>query len=191
MRLALVLPALLLAGCSVWRPAPDSLPLAQQMEARRLDLSQWRFKGRVLSEEQRASLRWQQDGAQFDLLLRGPFGLGGLRISGTPQQVAITDGQQTWHSSAPAEDIYRRTGLLVPLEALAYWARGLPAPDQGEARLLRDAAGFIAQIEQAGWQVELGDYRAADDAPLWFPHHLRLSSGAQWFEIEVRRWTLL
>lgn len=176
-----------LAGCSMWSAQRGEPALAERMEVRRLALQQWSFKGRVLSAEQRASLRWRQEHEQFDLLLRGPFGLGGLRISGTPDQVEINDGQQRWYSEQPAEDIYQRSGLLVPFQALPYWARGLPAPGPDSARLWRDQAGFIIRIEQAGWTIELDDYRATEQ--LWFPHHLRISAQGHWFEIEVTRWS--
>ena len=184
-----LLAVLLLAGCSLLpadRIEADSA--AREAEIRRAALTAWQFKGRIRTPDQRASLRWRQQQQQFDLLLRGPFGFGGVRIVGNPERVEIDDGEERVVSEQPVLDIYRRTGLLVPVAALPYWALGLPAPGS-EARLERDAAGFIAQIEQAGWQIVLEDYQSLDG--LMFPHQIVLQHDQQVFEISVGQWKLL
>ncbi len=184
----LALAALLLSGCSLMTAAPDPDTPARQAEAARAAMAAWQFNGRVQTQEQRASLRWRQREEEFDLLLRGPFGFGGMRITGTPQQVEIDDGEERLVSTDPVLDIYRRTGLLVPLQALRWWALGLPAPDV-PATTRRDLSGYISEIVQAGWSVTLADYQALED--LVFPHQITLRRDGQLFAIEISRWKRL
>ncbi len=179
---------LLLGGCSMLPPQPTEAALAQRMEARRLALTSWRFKARLQTASQRGSVRWQQEGEAFDVLIRGPFGFGGLRLRGTPERVEIDDGKQRLVSDAPERDLYQRSGFRVPLGALSYWARGLPAPGLARPLVRRDAAGYIRLIEQAGWRIELDDYQEAQG--LWFPFTLRLGVEMQWLDIEISQWSL-
>lgn len=186
-----VLPALgllLLSACSLVTTAPEPDTPARQAEAARARLAAWQFNGRVHTQEQRASLRWRQQEEAFDLLLRGPFGFGGVRITGTPERVEIDDGEERVVSHDPVLDIYRRTGLLVPLQALRWWALGLPAPDVA-ATTRRDLSGYISEISQAGWTVSLADYQALDS--LVFPHRITLQRDGQLFAIEISRWKRL
>ena len=175
---------LLLNACS-WLQTEPPLPSAQAQEAQRLALTDWTVKARLASDEHRASLRWRQQGEDYDLVLRGPFGLGGLRIVGDPGQAQINDGKETLETAEPALEIYRRTGLAVPLSALPYWMRGVPAPGL-PARTQRGAAGHLRLIEQAGWRVELADYAAP--AGISFPYWLRLSQESRSLLVEVREW---
>ena len=71
---------LVLSACSVLPREQASHSAAQQSEMRRASVQQWVLKARLVTADQRASLRWRQQRDEFDLLLRGPFGFGGVRI---------------------------------------------------------------------------------------------------------------
>ncbi len=144
------------------------------------------MQARVRTQERRASLRWKQQGEQFDLLLRGPFGLGGVRITGTPQQIEINDGENRQISQHPQRDIYQRTGLIVPVAALPYWLRGLAAPDQ-PFEIQRDPQGHVQGLQQDGWQVELADYQPVEGVAM--AHEIRLSQAPWFLVVEVKRWS--
>lgn len=185
---ALALLLSVLSGCSLMPAAPQpDQAAARWSERQRANLNAWQLKGRIHTADQRASLRWRQTDTQFDLLLRGPFGFGGIRIVGTPDLVEISDGETTVSSAEPLEEIWRRTGLRVPLAALPFWARGLPSPES-RARIGRDPAGYIAQIEQGGWVIQLSDYRDAQG--LSFPHSVRLEQAPWFLQIEISTWQI-
>ncbi len=70
------------------------------------------------------------------------------------------------------ETIYRRppqqlamqlTGLPLPVDALSWWARGLPSPTQPAATdLATGADGLAVGFDQAGWQLSFSRYRQTD-----------------------------
>ena len=182
---ALLMAGASLAGCSLM-PAPNpSDQLAAQAERARAGLSQWTLKARLTTDEQRAGLRWRQHEQRFDLLLRGPFGFGGVRISGTPDEVTIDDGESAEVSHTPQLDIYQRTGLVVPLAALSWWVRGLPAP-QEPAELERDVAGHLSAIRQSGWVIHLADYEAVDGVLM--PRSIRMENTPWYLQFDVSSW---
>lgn len=178
---------LTLSACSVLPREDVSPSVAQQSEERRAGLQQWTLKARLVTTEQRASLRWRQQQDEFDLLLRGPFGFGGVRIVGTAQRVTIDDGKSVEVSHDPQFDIYQRTGLVVPLAALGWWVRGVPEP-HAPADLSRDVAGHLSEIRQSGWVVQLADYQPVDDVSM--PQSIRLLNEPWFLELDVSRWLL-
>ncbi len=176
-----------LAGCSVTPQQPDEFGAAAASERARSALLQWTLKARITTTDQRANLRWRQQQEQFDLLLRGPFGFGGVRISGTPDQVTIDDGESVEVSNNPQLDIYQRTGLVVPLAALGWWVRGLPAPHE-PAQLERDIAGHLSVIRQSAWVIHLSDYQPVDGVDM--PHSVRMESEPWFLQIDASAWKL-
>lgn len=187
--LRLVASGLLLASvsaCSIWPAAAPDEALATSSEQQRQALVSWQLKARVRTQDERANLRWKQQADSFNLLLRGPFGLGGVRISGTPQQIEIDDGETRQVSHFPQRDIYQRTGLIVPVASLPYWLRGLPAPD-GKFVQQRDELGNVSLIEQQGWSITLSDYQRVDG--ILFPHHIELAQAPWFLALDVTRWS--
>lgn len=176
-----------LSGCSWLTAREDPVGTASAQEARRAELALWTVKGRVQSDSQRASLRWRQRGETFDVVLRGPFGLGGLRIIGDAGQVEIIDGESSTITPLPEQEIFQRTGLYVPLQALPFWLRGVVAPGV-PATITRGPLGHLQSIEQAGWRVDLAQYIAVDGLP--FPHQLTLSAPGASLNLEVRDWLI-
>lgn len=182
---ALLIVLLGLNGCSVMpSPAPQT-SAAAEAERGRAALSQWTLKARLTTPDQRASLRWRQSEQNFDLLLRGPFGFGGVRIVGSPDQVTIDDGDDLEVSDNPGLDIYQRTGMVVPLAALGWWVRGLPAPHE-PAQLERDVAGHIRVIRQSAWVIQLADYETVDG--LSMPQSVRMEHLPWFLQLDVSSW---
>ena len=55
------------------------------------------------------------------------------------------------------------TGLPLPVDALSWWARGLPSPTQPAATALTTGAdGLAVGFDQAGWQLSFSRYRQTD-----------------------------
>lgn len=179
--------SLLLGACSLIPVEPPAEALIARSEQARSAQQQWLAKGRATTDSDRAHLRWRQEGEQFTITLRGPFGLGGVKISGTPAQVSITDGKDEFISHAPTRDIHRQTGFWVPVEALPYWMKAVPAPGLA-ADIQRDDAGRITGLSQGGWTIAFADYRLVDG--MEYPHLITLQQTPQVLELELREWRL-
>ncbi|MGJ8668336.1 MAG: lipoprotein insertase outer membrane protein LolB [Oceanococcus sp.] len=181
----LLLVVLALPGCSIWPSAVADDSYAARSEQQRLALDSWVLKARLRTQDKRAHLRWRQQGEEFDVLLRGPFGLGAVSIQGNAQQITIDDGEELRLSTEPTRDIYELTGLFVPVHALSFWLRGLAAP-VANFQIDRDELGHANSIEQAGWALLFEDYQ--DENGIAFPFHIELSQAPWLLDLDVTRW---
>ena len=156
--------ALLLTGCaSAPEPAPvDDRERAWERHRTALaGLQRWELGGRVAiragEEGSRASLDWEQRGERWRIALYGPFGTGEVVLRGSPGG-AVLDGPDGRDFDPSAQALlHRRTGLILPVAALEYWVRGLPAPGRLREREL-DGQGRLAQLAQRGWEVRYTAY---------------------------------
>lgn len=149
MRTIVFLVALVLTACTTVTPEPVATEAASTLQ-------NWQVKGRMAviqnNESWPASVHWQQQSDRYNLDLIGPLGQGHISIQGQAGQVTlITDQEQL--SAADADSLLSQaTGLNIPISGLNYWIRGIPDPGS-EARIVRDSAGKITQIEQNDWQI--------------------------------------
>ena len=149
---ALVTAALVavVAGCATAPPPRiDTQPVTLA--------SDWTVTGRLALSNGRdggsGTLTWSQQGARGELAFVGAFGRGSWRLSTAPGQATLeTADGQFHHASDVATLVLRQTGWSVPVEALAWWIRGLPQPGT-EATLDRNREGELRGLLQHGWQV--------------------------------------
>ena len=154
---------LLLAGCAT-RTGLD-LPELGDWETRQFvlaDLDEWEFSGRVGvvagDDGFNASLRWAQDGNDFQATLSGPLGVGTVRLEGDDRRVRLTDNEGNTTLLEDAEtDLLLRYGWTIPVGSLRYWALGIPDPGlPAETAFAGD--GQLESIEQGGWTVHISRY---------------------------------
>jgi outer membrane lipoprotein LolB len=167
---------LLLAGCQTLpRPAPNP----ESWEAHRAVLQgreHFEIKGRVAvaagQEGFNASLRWIQNGAQTQLALDGPLGVGGARVTldGTALSVVNAHGERLDSDAARAE-LKTRLGFEVPLASLRYWILGVPDPASPAAEVV-DVDKRLTGLQQGGWQIEYADYAVVQGE--WLPGRMTL-----------------
>ena len=137
-----------------------------------------------------ASVNWAQQGQRFAIDLIGPFGQGGVRVSGDGQAVELQTGRETLRAADPDRLLARATGVALPISGLRYWIRGLPAPeDAAPARVTRDGQGRIARLEQNGWRIDYPNYVQVQGLTL--PQRIEASRGpALRITIVIGNWTL-
>ena len=162
--LRLFIVAALLSGCAHQLPkAPlisEDWPKHQaQVEA----FKQWQATGKlavkVPNDGGSMSLRWQQQADAFHIDFNGPFGQNILSIAGGANQVTLSEPGKDPISAKTAEELIRRnTGWTIPVTQLAFWVRGLPAPNAKVTRFAPNAQGLIGELEQLDWKVTYGDY---------------------------------
>ena len=166
---------LTLAGCA---SAPRVEPPAAVDIAQ---LANWEAGGRLgVSGPEgggSGSFAWSQLGDHAQLEIRGPVGLGSVRIQmqgdgPNPElQLETANGQRLTADAAWAE-LEARLGAPVPAGQLRYWLRGLPAP--GPHQWLKQSEAE-AVLEQSGWRIEYQQFDTAAGPRL--PKRMRASNG--------------
>ena len=182
---------LCLAACAApgVRPPPgawaEQRPQLEQFERFRL---QAKVALRWPEGAETARLSWEQRGEETDLTLAGPFGAGAVAIERRGARLEINDGDS--RRTLPADDpdaLAAATGWPVPVDALAWWLRGLPDPAGARARLTWDA-GLPQRLEQGGWTVSYGRFARVDGLLLPQAPTLRYPVGALELRLAAAQW---
>lgn len=190
--LTLYLLLLLLAGCAGWgQRAPTSAGWqahSQQLAA----LQQWNASGklavRTATSSESASMVWQQRGQNTHLQLSGPLGVGATTIDSDGRQLEIRQGDE--HRTldiSTADAIALNTGWDLPLHALAYWLRGLPAP-ASEVQLIEldPHSEMLQRLQQDNWVVDYEEY--AQFQAFALPTRLQIQRGATRVRVIISHW---
>lgn len=164
--------AILIASCAPLPPSGPA-PTATEVEARRAALralDHWDLRGRVAvrlpDQGAQASLRWRHQTNREEIDLVGPFGGGHARLQYDAGGARLRDARgREYEGADPEKLLYQATGWHVPLAGLAYWIRGLPAPDAASAQALDDH-GRLRALKQLGWDVEFLGYERVHEYEL-------------------------
>jgi outer membrane lipoprotein LolB len=177
-----------LAACVTTRPA-----LVQRSWEQRLGELQhagpWQLDGRaavaVGTQGWQASLTWLQRDDVTEAHLSGPFGIGALVLTRTPQGVSLNGAPP---SDAVVAQLQERLGFDLPLADLRYWLLGVPNPASAY-QLASNAQNRARQLQQSGWTIDYDRY--APVAADVLPAHLVLSRDAVRVRIAVDHWEWL
>jgi len=172
-------------------PVKDPAAAWLKHSARMTAIHNWDIEGRIAirsyKEAVNANLRWQQQGDNYEIDLSGPFGSGAVHLSGEPGAVRLKTDAQDMVADNAETLLYQVTGLLVPIESLKYWIRGLPQPDSGSSQNL-DAQGRLARIEQDRWKVRFRAY--ADVSRQQLPVKVFVDNHQLSVRIVIDKWSL-
>lgn len=186
---ALICALSLLAGCA---SAPPRGPgTAVDLAA----LEQWQARGRIgvssAAGGGSGSFDWRQRKDAADVQIRGPIGIGSvkLKVHGEGPQPEIElqtgDGVKLEAEAAWAE-LETRLGASLPAGHMRYWLLGLPAP--GPHQWLEPREDGSTTLEQQGWRIDYQRY--SDESGTKLPTRLRASSGDARVRIIIDRWQL-
>lgn len=186
---------IMVAGCSMpltRDTAATTLLSWQERQNYLQQLRAWSVNGRIAMRTPKdawsASLKWQQQGGNYDIELFGPLGGKALSVSGGSDYVVLTtDEGDTFSQQNASMLIYEQTGWQVPVESLNYWARAMPVPGE-VAQLEHDEQGRLSRIQQAGWDIRFQDYQVVNQ--LVMPRKLRLESRHFTVKLVFRNWQL-
>ncbi|MDE2150008.1 MAG: outer membrane lipoprotein LolB [Gammaproteobacteria bacterium] len=131
-------------------------------------------------------LDWQQQGEAFDLRFSGPFGVGGIEIAGTVEDVQVRTRKNTYRTEDPDAFLRQKLGLNLPVSGLRYWVLGVPSP-HSDADLILDAGGRAEQLVQDGWTLRYETYETI--AGLSLPTRFEINGGRTRFKVVVDRWS--
>lgn len=199
--LALLAASALLSGCASLLGTPPSEPASEAQlaawEAHEQSLesmSDWAFDGRAAVRSGvtggSVQLEWTQVGTVTSLELAGPFDTGRLAMTGTADNMLLTDGNGNRRlTDRPEALLEEQTGWRIPLSTLPRWVRGLPsdsleALESDEYRL--DDQGRLLSFTDEGWEVEYDRYREIGRFAL--PHFVELRHDGMRIRIAVHAW---
>lgn len=141
---------LLLAACSVFRPAPPvytnpDLPTRWEAEG----------KAAVRTTERGANVyfTWTQDGEDYRIIVRGPLGLGRAELNGRPGEVRLqADNLKNEVSARSLEDLLEMTTRRrAPVSHILHWMKAEAATPA--ARATRDAEGKLTRLKEDDWTI--------------------------------------
>ncbi|TVP54130.1 MAG: outer membrane lipoprotein LolB [Halomonadaceae bacterium] len=172
---AVLLSSLLLQACVTAPPPPDqdhtrTVPSDWADRQQRLaDFNQWSLQGKIAVRQSDRNdtgvvRSWDQSGEEFSLTVSSSFmGMGSTRLEGTPDYLTITtpNGEQLF-SEDPEGLIRQALGWELPIAALAYWVRGMPAPGD-DHELYFDDQGRLGYVVQSGWEIYYENHQPLGD----------------------------
>ena len=115
----------------------------------------------------------------FDFAWRLLAGLNGAELE-------FADGRR-YRADSIDELVRRQVGWQVPVEALAWWVRGLAAPGNPQQRVL-DEEGRLSLLQQDGWQIEFGRYGMFDGEAM--PARMTARQRDRTVKLAIRKWDL-
>ena len=192
-RLAGLVAVSTLVGCATTPPSITDLP------ADLTQLEHWEARGRIGvsggGQGGSGSFDWLQARNRADVQIRGPIGIGSIRLqmSGSaenPELLLETGNGQTFQADTAWRELENRLGTRVPAEKLRYWMLGVPAPGEHqwpEARPDTPPNNDRAVLEQDGWRIE---YRYSDALSARLPQRINATSGDARVRIVVDSWSL-
>jgi outer membrane lipoprotein LolB len=185
--------ALVTACSSQSRPPGDAPGPQWSIRAAKLQLLEdWQASGKIsLRNEQRsesANMTWSQQSQNTKLNLSGPMGFSATTISTDGSKLEIIQGNNTRHYDISSPDaIVRETGWNLPLKALHYWLKGVPAPEldvqQADINL-----GMLNRLVQAGWTIIYQDFGQFGQYQL--PTKIQLEGADTRIRVIIREWTV-
>jgi len=185
---------LLLAGCAAGPGRPPAADTWQVHSARLARLADWRAEGklalRTATASESVSMLWQQQGMATRVQLQGPLGVNATTISSDGRQLEIRRGDEhrVLDLSEPGA-LQSQTGWDLPLEALPYWLKGMPAPGlEVESLQLNPEGTLLQSLRQNTWEVRYEQYDVFGG--LYLPTRLRLLRRDMSARVILREWQI-
>jgi len=155
-----------ISACSLQPETTPSSSSWQQHQQQIAKLDDWILSGklgfRAPQQGGSAVLNWAQEKDSYQLSLSGPFGIGSAKIYGDGNTAEMLY-KDSIYRQAPEQLAMQLTGLPLPVDAISWWARGLPSPTQPSATDLATSADGLARgFDQAGWQLSFKNYKQTD-----------------------------
>jgi len=191
--------ALLVTGlpaCSTLQEAKVDHTARDHLYETRLDIfggiDSWVLEGRlaVSNDEDGGSghFSWNKQGESHRMDFHGALGRGAWRLESDSSgaQLELADGT-THRARTIGELVRRQVGWEIPLDALAWWVRGLAAPGVIQHREL-DEEGRLVELLQRDWTIEYGRYRAVGNLDL--PIKLTAHQAENTVKLAIRNWQI-
>ncbi|MDQ7051021.1 MAG: lipoprotein insertase outer membrane protein LolB [Enterobacterales bacterium] len=124
---------------------------------------QWLLKARIAIKTPKdsltASLKWQNNQANFDFHLSGAFGTTYAHLVQTDDFASLKIPDHAEQKANNAERLLSQNlGWHFPIKALSFWVKGLVSGQTGE-QVTRNPEGQITHIQLNQWSIEFKKYK--------------------------------
>jgi len=162
----------------------------QQRSQQLATLENWTARGKIAlrsgQQSESANLDWQQRGSDTRLQLAGPMGLQATEIHSDGRELLVQRGDELTRLDISTPDAVRlHTGWDLPLQALPFWLKGLPAPEP-RATSVEIANELLQHLDQDGWTVRYERYQQFGDYLL--PTRLSIERGDTRARVIIQDW---
>jgi len=181
------------AGCVT---PPERAPMTgvDWLERREMlqEIEEFRMEGRLSLNTGRrgysGTVSWEQNDDIVDFRFRGPFGFGGFRIHGDPEQLRVktTAGDELLLRD-PEREMTERFGWSLPVHSMRYWILGVPDPALPASEVPGED-GPLESLEQSGWLLLYDSYSEAEG--LLLPRRLDMERGEVRIRVMADRWNI-
>ena len=194
-----------LSACTTAPKGPENaVNLTAQLE-KVAEVYQWQMRGKIAfrqgKEAASLNLVWKNDSGDFDFRLTNFLGLSLVSLNVTQQQSVLEADGETYVDALPEPLIYQITGMVIPVESLLSWVKGLPL--DGDKFTLTEK-GLVNTLESycqgcRNWQFAYGNYGSVkldDGTSVWLPHSITLTQNETpdmpntQLKIKIYQWTL-
>jgi len=169
------------------------------------DVNQWQMRGKIAfrqgKEGASVNLNWKNDSGDFDFRLTNFLGVTLVDLTVDNEQSVLEADGETYKDAEPEPLIYQVTGMIIPVDSLLSWVKGLPLA--GDKYTLTDK-GLVNTLESEcnycrNWQVSYGNYGSVETTnaeQVWLPHSITLTqvetenSPKTQLKIKIYQWTL-
>lgn len=159
--------------------------------------SSWTLQGRLnirqANNSNTVSINWQQMLQNFEINLSGALGIGATMISGNQDSISLQQGNEIPIEAANLGELSRDyLGYEFPAEALQYWVRGIPSPNNpatmefNENQLLESLNQTDAQGNN--WLLEYDRYQ--ESGGLSLPGRIRMSHPDYLLTFIIQSWQI-
>jgi outer membrane lipoprotein LolB len=184
----------LLAGCATRPPVSEPVSEAAWLAHQALleTLTDWQARGRVAvrtgEDGWNAHFDWHQQGQDYLIRLRGPFGQGAVELQGNGRGVWLKRADQPAVFALDPETLLeQQTGWQLPVAGLSSWLRGLPVAEL-DGDLHWDGQGRLLQLRQNGWQIDYSRYQ--EQGNLQLPQKFKLERDTVKVRFVIDDWQL-
>ncbi|WP_394220796.1 lipoprotein insertase outer membrane protein LolB [Alteromonas gracilis] len=196
---------LLLSACTTAPKGPENaVNLTSQLE-KVAQVQQWQMRGKIAfrqgKEAASLNLTWKNDSGDFGFRLTNFLGVSLVNLTVSEQKSVLEADGETYVNALPEPLIYQITGMVIPVESLLSWVKGLPI--EGDKFTLTDK-GLVDTLESycpacRNWQVAYGNYGSVqmeNGSSVWLPHSITLVQEEMpnipqtQLKIKIYQWTL-
>jgi outer membrane lipoprotein LolB len=172
-----------LSHCQVAPPKPPA-PLPDD-PAR---LVRWQASGRIAVSGPEgggsASFNWVQTGEQSQVAVRGPAGIGSVRLQIAGDTLDIETSAGHFTAQEAESELAMRLGAPLPTQQLRYWMVGIAAPGEHRWEQQQDSRTLFQQT----WRIDYQRYALTSGVEL--PARWVAQSGPAKVRIVVDKWQL-
>ena len=196
---------LVLSACTTAPKGPEhAVNLTVQLE-KVAEVQKWQMRGKIAfrqgKEAVSLNLVWKNDFGDFDFRLTNFLGVSLVNLNVSEQKSVLVADGETYVDALPESLIYQVTGMLIPVESLLSWVKGLPL--EGDKFTLTEK-GLVNTLESycqgcRNWQVDYSNYGSVDvenGKSVWLPHSITLTQNETpnmpltQLKIKIYQWNL-